>query len=46
MSGGSINDLIDAWEGEGILWANFIEVLEVDTKVSGFILLWYHHQVF
>ena len=43
MSYGSIDDLIDAWEGEGILSASFIEVFEIDAKALGFVLLLYHH---
>ena len=31
MSCGSVDNLIDAGEGEGILWASLVEVLEIDT---------------
>ena len=31
VSCGSVDDLIDAGEGEGILGASLIEVLEIDT---------------
>ena len=45
MSRGSIDNLIDEWEREGILRASLVEVFETDTQASGFVLLWYHHQV-
>ena len=32
MSCGSIDNLIDAGEGEGILWESFIKVFEVDKR--------------
>ena len=31
VSCGSVDNLIDAREGEGILWASLIEVLEINT---------------
>ena len=37
--------MINAGEGEGILRASLVEVFETDTQASGFVLLWYHHQV-
>ena len=42
---GSINDLVDVGEGEGILGASLIEVFEIDAQAPGFVLLWHHHQV-
>ena len=45
MSCGSVDDLINAGEGEGILRASLVEVFEIDTQAPGFVLLWYHHQV-
>ena len=45
MSCGGVDDLINAGEGEGILRASLVEVLEIDTQAPGFVLLWYHHQV-
>ena len=45
MSCGSIDDLVDAGEGEGILRAGLIKVFEIDAQAPGFILLWHHHQV-
>ena len=45
MSCGSVNDLINAREGEGILRASLVKVFEVDAYASGFILVWYHYQV-
>ena len=41
----SVDNLIDAGEWEGILWAGLVEVLKIDTQAPGFVLLWYHHQV-
>ena len=45
VSCGSIDNLIDAGEGEGILWASLVKVLEIDAQAPGFVILWYHHQV-
>ena len=43
VSCGSIDNLIDAGEREGILWASLVEVFKIDTQAPGFVLLWYHH---
>ena len=39
MSCSSVNNLIDAREGEGILRAGLVEVFEIDAQAPGFILL-------
>ena len=39
MSCGSVDDLIDAGEGEGILRASLVEAFEIDTQAPGFVLL-------
>lgn len=36
-----IDDLVSAWQRERILWANFVEVLKVETQAPGVILR--HH---
>ena len=45
LSYGSIDNLIDAGEGEGILWASLVKVFKINTQAPGFVLLSYHHQV-
>ena len=45
VSCGSVDNLIDAGEGEGILWASLVKVFKINTQAPGFVLLWYHHQV-
>ena len=45
MSCGSVDDLVDAREGEGILGASLVEVFEIDAEAPGFVLLWYHYQI-
>ena len=45
VSCGSVDDLINAGEGEGILRASLVEVFEIDAQAPGFILLSHHHQV-
>ena len=45
MPCGSIDDLVDAGEGERILWTGLVKVFEIDTKAPGFVLFWYHYQV-
>ena len=45
VSYGGIDNLIDAGEREGILWASLVEVFEINTKALGFVLLWYHYQI-
>ena len=46
VSGCGIDDLINAREGKGILGASLVEVFEVDAQALGFVLLWYHYQIF
>ena len=45
MSCGSIDDLVDAREGERVLWTGLVKVFKIDTKALGFVLVWYHYQV-
>ena len=45
MSCGSIDDLINAGEREGILRAVLVEVFKIDTKTLGLALLRYYNQV-
>ena len=45
MPCGSVDDLVDAGEREGVLWASLVKVFEVDTKAPGFVLFGYHNQI-
>ena len=45
MPCGSIDDLVDAREREGVLWAGLVKVFEIDAKALGFVLFWYYYQV-
>ena len=38
MPRGSIDDLVDAGEGERILWTGLIKVFKIHTKAPGFVL--------
>ena len=46
VSCGSVDDLIEAGEGKGILWAGLVKVLKIDTQAPRFVLLWYRYQVY
>ena len=45
VSCGSVDNLIDAGEGEGILWASLVKVFKINAQALGFVLLCYHDQV-
>src|SRR3954471_21893395 len=38
MSCSGIDNLIDAWEGEGILWASLVKVFKINAQAPGFVL--------
>ena len=43
--GSGINGLIDAWQGEWVLWACFIQIYEIYAKPPFFVSLAYGHWV-
>src|SRR4051812_5195175 len=45
VSCGGVDNLINAGEGEGILWASLVKVFKINAHAPGFVLPWYHHQV-
>ena len=38
MPCGSIDDLVDAREGERVLWTGLVKVFKIDAEAPGFVL--------